>query len=71
MQRTPSHRRQTTSMQKVTGGQVTSQQTGRQGGTRVEDKVDLDIQRDQDLQEMVPEHQIVVDDVDTSKECLL
>lgn len=30
---------------------------------RVDDKVDLDIQRYQDLQEMVPEHQIVVDDV--------
>ena len=69
MQRTPSHQKQTTSTQKVTGGQVTSQ-TGRQGGTRVEDKVDLDIQRDQDLQEVVA-HQTVVDEVNPSKECLL
>ncbi len=63
MQRTPSHQKQTTSTQKVTGGQGTSQQIGRQGGTRVEDKVDLDHQKDQVLQEAVEEHQIVVDDI--------
>ena len=38
---------------------------------RVENKVDLDIQRDQVLQEMGVEHQIEVDNVDTSKECFL
>lgn len=70
MQRTPSHRRQTTSTQKVTGGQGTSQ-TGKQVGTPSGRQSRSGHPKGSGPVRGVAVHQILVDNVNTFKECLL